>query len=415
MEDNAKNNIKEKLLGQLRDKAEEYSLDFAKLDEAHFQRRIEALFKSVLRENRDLQLTRGEQEEIMSEIASEILGLGPIDKLMKDPSVSEIMVNGSQQVYIEKNGRLELTNITFKDEQHLLYFIEKIISPVGRRVTEYEPYIDARFKDGSRVNVVKHPVSTIGAVLTIRKFSHRILTTDDLISFKTMDQFAAEFLKSCVISRRNILISGGAGSGKTTLLNILGSYIPEEERVITIEDTRELRLSRKHTVPLETRPPSIEGKGEITIRELVRNSLHMRPDRIIIGEVRGGEVLDMIQAMNTGHEGSMTTLHANSAIQALDRLEVLALMGSANMASELAKRQIISAIDLIIHMARLPDGVRKIVQISEILKGKEYNLQDTFAFDHRAGTVKFTGKVPAFAPDLAVKAGYSPAEFSVRP
>ena len=401
---------KEDILQKLKEKAEQLKIDFANLDESHFRRRVEAIFKSILKENR-ISLSSHEQEEVLSEIISHLLGLGPIDKLLKDANISEIMVNGPREVYVEKNGILELTEITFKDEEHLAYFIEKIISPLGRRVSEFEPYVDARLKDGSRVNIVRSPVSSVGTILTIRKFSRRILNINDLINLGTLDDLTAAFLKACVVARLNILISGGASSGKTTLLNVLGSFIPEGERVITIEDTREFHFPREHTVHLETRPSTIEGKGEITIRDLVRNSLHMRPDRIIVGEVRSDEVLDMIQAMNTGHDGSMTTLHANSPLEVLDRLEMLTLMGSLNMSSEVAKRQIISAIDLIIHMSRFPDGSREITQISQILKSQEYSLQDIFIFEENMGKLRPTGNLPIFYLKLKNKADYVCKEF----
>jgi len=402
--------IRDKIMKLLLEKSGESYIDYAKLDEDVFQRRIESVFKSILQKNKELVLTRHEQEQILSEIISYLLGLGPIDNLLRNPEVTEIMVNGPNRVYIEKNGNLELTGITFRDEDHMMYFIEKIISPLGRRATELDPYVDARLSDGSRVNIVRAPVSSVGPILTIRKFSRRVLTIDDLINLGTLDSITAEFLKAAVISRLNLLISGGASSGKTTLLNVLASFTPEGERVITIEDTRELRFSREHTVYLETRPPNIEGKGAITIRDLIKNSLHMRPDRIIVGEVRSDEVLDMIQAMNTGHEGSMATLHANSPTEALDRLEVLALMGSNNISGEVAKRQIVSAINLIVHMNRRVDGSRKITQISEVVKSREYLLQDLFILEDEK--LKPTGKKPAFYKRLAEKANYRPDFFS---
>jgi len=402
--------LKENILQKLKEKSEQLKIDFTNLDESHFRRRAEAMFKSILKENR-ISLSSGEQEEVLSEIISYLLGLGPIDKLLKDSNISEIMVNGPREVYIEKNGLLELTEITFKDEEHLAYFVEKIISPLGRRVSEFEPYVDARLKDGSRVNIVRSPVSSGGTILTIRKFSHRILNMNDLINLGTLDDLTAAFLRACVVARLNILISGGASSGKTTLLNVLGSFIPKGERVITIEDTRELHFPREHTIYLETRPPNIEGKGEVTIRDLVRNSLHMRPDRIIVGEVRSGEVLDMIQAMNTGHDGSMTTLHANSPLEVLDRLEMLTLMGSLNISSEVAKRQIISAIDLIIHVSRFPDGSREVTQVSQILKFQEYSLQDIFIFEENMGKLRPTGNLPIFYLKLKNKADYVCKEF----
>lgn len=404
--DNDMGQVRENILKQVSEKAKEFPVDFSKLDELNFRRRVEAMFKTVLRESRGIVLSHSQQEELLGDVISYLLGLGPIDKLLKDPSVTEIMVNGPKQVYIEKDGQLQLTEVTFRDDEHLSYFIEKIISPLGRRITEFEPYVDARLPDGSRVNIVRSPVSSVGQILTIRKFSHRVLTIEDLTKFGTLDEITAEFLKACVVARLNILISGGASSGKTTLLNALGAFIPEGERVIVIEDTKELRFPKAHTIYMETRAANIEGKGEITIRHLLRNSLHMRPDRIIVGEVRSDEVLDMIQAMNTGHDGSMTTLHANSPLEAMDRLEVLALMGSVNISSEVAKRQIISAVDLVVHMARVPGGARKITQIDQVLKEEEYNLQDIFIFEGEEGKLKPTGKLPIFYLKLKNKANY---------
>ena len=405
--DNDLGSVRENILKQVSEKAKEFPVDFSKHDDLNFRRRVEAMFKTVLRENRGIMLSHGQQEELLSDVISYLLGLGPIDKLLKDPDVTEIMVNGPKQVYIEKEGQLHLTEVTFRDDEHLSYFIEKIISPLGRRITEFEPYVDARLPDGSRVNIVRSPVSSAGQILTIRKFSHRVLTIEDLIRSGTLDEITAEFLKACIVARLNILISGGASSGKTTLLNALGAFIPDGERVIVIEDTKELRFPKTHTIYMETRASNIEGKGEITIRHLLRNSLHMRPDRIIVGEVRSDEVLDMIQAMNTGHDGSMTTLHANSPLEAMDRLEVLALMGSVNISSEVAKRQIISAVDLVIHMARLPGGSRKITQIDQVLKEEEYNLQDIFVFEGEEGKLKPTGKLPIFYIKLKNKANYT--------
>lgn len=411
--ENGLNSIKEDILKQLIERSKELWVDSREFVESDFRRRIEAFFRSILKEKKGFSLNRHEQEEILDEIISYFLGLGPIEKLLKDPDISEIMVNGPKQVYVERKGNLELTDITFKDEGQLLYFIEKIVSPLGRHLTQLEPYVDARLIDGSRVNIVRAPISTIGPILTIRKFSYNVLSIEDLIRLKTLNTPAAQFLGACIVSRLNILISGGASSGKTTLLNALSSFIPDKERVITIEDTRELRLARQHTVPLETRPPNIEGKGEITIRDLVRNSLHMRPDRIIVGEVRSDEVLDMVQAMNTGHEGSMATLHANSPLEAMGRLEMLSLLGNPNMSSEVAKRQIISAIDLVIDMARFSDGSRKIIRVSEVIKSKEYLLEDILVLSNDAGQegLKFTGKAPTFHIKIKEKADYFCKEF----
>lgn len=404
--------LKEDILKQLQERVKK--IDFSKIDESSVRERIEPIFNSILRRHREISLSPQEEKEIRDEIISDLLGLGPIEKLLKDPEVGEIMVNGPKQVYVERKGKMELTEATFKNVDHLLYFIERILSPLGRRATEFEPYIDARLKDGSRVNIVRPPVSLIGPILTIRKFSRQILSIDDLIHLGTLNEFVASFLKACIISRLNILITGGGSSGKTTTLNVLASFIPKDERIITIEDTVELLLPAKHVIPLETRPPSIEGKGEITIRNLFKNALHMRPDRIIVGEVRFDEVLDMLQAMNIGHEGSMTTLHANSPLEALNRLELLALMGSQNISEEVARRQVITAIDLIIHMVRYPDGSRKISRISEVLKTKELLLQDIFTLREKPlGKIEleFTGKAPSFYPKLKERANFLCKEF----
>lgn len=409
--DNDIKNPTEEILKKMIEKDRESKIGLLDLSDADFRRAIEGLFKSVLRENK-ISISRHKYEEILGEVAAYFLGLGPLDKLLKDPEISEIMVNGPDHIFIERKGSLTLADITFKDEQHVAYVIEKILSPLGRRVTEFEPFVDARLKDGSRVNIVKAPVSNIGPILTIRKFSYHILDINELINLKTLNEPVAEFLKACIIARLNILISGGASSGKTTLMNALGSFIPDNERVITIEDTRELRLNRLHTVPLETRPPNIEGKGEITIRSLIRNALHMRPDRIIIGEVRSDEVLDMVQAMNTGHEGSMTTLHANSALEALNRLEVLMLLGNPNMTAEVSRRQIISALDMVIQMARFPDGSRRLIQVSEVTKAKEYLLEDIILGDEASQEgLKFTGKIPNFYPKLKKRTNYYCKDF----
>ncbi len=405
------NRLKQEILRQIVAKSNQSGIDLSSMDEISFNRRIEAILRPILNENRDLLSNRQEHERIFGEIVSELLGLGSIDQLLKDSTITEIKVNGPKEVYIERDGKIEITDITFRDEQHLSYYIEKIVSPAGRSVTEFEPFVDVRLKDGSRVNVVRSPITSKGPLITIRKFSGRVLKMQDLLDYKALTPLAADFLKACVIARINILISAGSNCGKTTLLNVLASFIPEGERVITIEDLRELHIDRAHTVFLETRPPSIEGKGEITIRDLVRNALHMRPDRIIIGEVRSSEVLDMIQAMNTGHEGSMSTFHANSPLDALDRLEVLMLMGSHNISSEVARRQIITAIDLVIELARFADGTRRIVEIAEVVKCKEYQAQSLFVYDEDAGILKPTGNIPSFYPALKRKTNYSAQEF----
>lgn len=405
---------KEIIFKQLVDKIEEAKDYSLRRDEIALRKKIDALIKVVLRENKQIAFTPEECAEISSDVKSYFLGLGPLEKLLKDPHISEIMINGPRQIYVEKNGEIELTNITFKDEDQLLHCIDKMLMFLGRRVTELEPYVDAVLKDGSRINIVKNPVSLKGYVVTIRKFIHKVLTADELIKLGTLNPLSLGFLRACVISQINILICGGSSSGKTTLLNTLASFIPEKERILTIEDTPELQIPLTHVIPMVTRAPSIEGKGEITIRDLMKNALHMRPDRIIIGEVKSEEALDMLQAMNSGHEGSMTTLHANSPLEALDRLEILSIMGSVNVSGEIARRQIINAIDLIVHMARFPDGSRKVIQISEVIKTKEYLLEDIFTFEEERG-LRFTGKISAFYPRLKKKANYICKEFENSP
>ncbi len=353
-------------------------------------------------------LTRGEHDRLLEEILDEILGLGPIEPLLKDSSVSEIMVNGPHQVYVERQGKIERTNVTFNDEAHLLHIIDRIVSPIGRRVDESVPYVDARLKDGSRVNVIIHPLSLKGPILTIRKFFKERLEIDDLIRFETLTPNMGEFLKACVRARLNIIVSGGTGSGKTTTLNVLSSFISPNERVITIEDSAELQLHQEHVIILETRPPNIEGKGEITTRDLVRNALRMRPDRIIVGEVRGAEALDMLQAMNTGHDGSLTTVHSNSPRDTLSRIETMTLMAGMELPVKAIREQITSAIDLIVHQERLQDGSRKIINITEV-QGMEKDvvvLQDVFSFEQKTidekgkviGELKPTGIKPKFYP-----------------
>jgi len=360
-------------------------------NERHLQENIKDEFNSIIKKNKDVCLTFQDQEEILTGLIHEITGLGPIEKLLKDQMVSEIMINGPKEVYVEKEGRIEQVDISFRDSRHLDTFVERILSFSGRRVNQFEPYVDARLKDGSRVNIVNSPLSKSGTVITIKKFSHRVLNINDLIRLNTLNYQVADFLKACVKSKMNMLISGGASTGKTTFLNILTSFIPEGERTIVIEDTREICTSTKNTIFLETKMPNIENKGGITMRDLVKNSLHMRPDRIIVGEVRSDEVLDMIQVMNSGHEGSMTTVHANSAIEALDRLEILTLLGSNNISGEVAKRNLIRAFDIVIHLGRLGNGQRKILQISEVLKSKDYLLKEIFIFDAESGKLVETG------------------------
>lgn len=336
----------------------------------------------VLDEN-PFAIPQGEKPRLIADIRDEVLGLGPIEALRKDDAITEIMVNGPRQVFVERMGKLELTDAKFHDTAHLMNIIERILTPLGRRVDESSPLVDARLEDGLRVNIIIPPLSLVGPCLTIRKFSKTPLSVDNLISFGTMDEKMATFLRACVKARINILVSGGTGSGKTTTLNVISSFIPEGERIVTIEDAAELRLQQQHVVTLEARPANLEGKGAITIRDLVRNALRMRPDRIIVGEVRTGEALDMLQAMNTGHDGSLTTAHANSPRDVLSRLETMVMMSGLELPERAIREQISSAIDLIIHQARLRDGSRKITYITEVQKmeGTTITTQDIFRFE----------------------------------
>ena len=374
-------------------------------DEAMLRRRVEEMVEDKLKVDR-LPLTRQMRNRLVAEITDEILGLGPIEPLLRDPTVTEVMVNRPDQVYCERFGKLELTDVHFRDVDHIRHVIDKIVTPLGRRIDESSPMVDARLPDGSRVNAIISPLSLTGPVLTIRKFSSDPYTVEDLIGFETISQPLAAFLSACVRVKLNILVSGGSGAGKTTFLNVLSAFIPEGERIVTIEDAAELKLNQPHVVRLESRPPNIEGKGEVTIRDLVRNSLRMRPDRIIVGEVRGGEALDMLQAMNTGHEGSISTIHSNSARDALARLETMVMMAGMELPSRAIREQVAAAIHLIIQVSRMVDGGRKVVGVSEVqgLEGQVIVLQDLFTFQQKGigengkviGAIQATGMVPKF-------------------
>lgn len=341
-------------------------------------------------------IPRNERQRLIQQILDEILGFGPITPLLNDPDITEVMVNGSHQIYVERKGKLELVPITFYDDQHVLHIMEKIVAPLGRRIDESQPMVDARLPDGSRVNAIIPPLALNGPTLTIRKFAKDPFKVEDLIRFGTFTQEMAEFLKTCVVSRLNMIVSGGTGSGKTTTLGVLSGYIPEDERIVTIEDAAELQLRQTHVVTLETRPPNIEGKGAITIRDLVRNSLRMRPERIIVGEVRSGEALDMLQAMNTGHDGSLTTGHANTPRDMLSRLETMVLMAGMELPVRAIREQISSAIDVIVQQSRLRDGSRRITHITEVLgmEGDIIVLQDIFRFEQTG--VDKQGKVQGY-------------------
>ena len=358
------------------------------------------------------QLTQEERQRLVSDISSDVLGLGPIEAFLADPDVSEVMVNGDDAIFVERKGRLYLTDTRFVSVEHLRQVIERIVGAVGRRIDESSPMVDARLPDGSRVNAVVPPLAVDGPVLTIRKFSHDALAVDDLIRFGSLSAEAAQFIDACVRGKRNVVVSGGTGTGKTTFLNVLSSFIPGDERIVTIEDAVELRLRQRHVIRLESRPPNLEGRGEIAIRDLVRNALRMRPDRIVVGEVRGGEALDMLQAMNTGHEGSMSTLHANSPRDAIARLETMVLMGGVDLPMRAIREQIASAVEVIVQLARLRDGTRRVVAITEVvgMESDIVTLNDLYEFDYEAGldddgrftgSLRPTGLRPTFSDQLA--------------
>jgi pilus assembly protein CpaF len=380
------------------------------------RRTVEETFASVL-EAEGITLTRVERLRLFESISAEILGYGPIEPLLKDPTVNEVMVNGPRQVYVERQGKLELTDVTFQDDDHVMRVIDRIVSPLGRRIDESSPTVDARLPDGSRVNAIIPPIALNGPTLTIRKFSKDPFTVEDLIRFGTFTAEMATFIKACVEARLNIVVSGGTGSGKTTMLNVLSSFIPDDERIVTIENAAELQLRQEHVVRLESRPPNIEGKGEITIRDLVVNSLRMRPERIVVGECRGGEALDMLQAMNTGHDGSMTTAHANSPRDTLSRIETMCLMAGMDLPVRAIREQIASAVDLIVQQDRLKDGSRKITNITEVqgMEGDVIVMQDIFTFQQTGvengkivGRMKPTGIRPKFIHRFEVANIYLP-------
>ena len=369
------------------------------------RQQVEDIFNSIL-DSENIVLTRGERARMFESIAADILGFGPLETLLNDTEITEIMVNGPRQIFVERKGKLTKSEVFFNNDEHVLRVIDRIISPLGRRCDESSPMVDARLPDGSRVNAVIRPISLVGPCLSIRKFKKEGITVEDMIRYGSLTREMAEFLSACVRARLNVVVSGGTGSGKTTTLNALSSFIPEDERIITVENAAELQLRQEHVVTLESRPPNVEGKGEITIRDLVINCLRMRPERIVVGECRGGEALEMLQAMNTGHDGSMTTLHANTPRDAIARIETMVLMAGMDLPVRAIREQIAAAVNLIVQQARLKDGSRKITNITEVqgMEGDVVVLQDIFVFEQTGldergkivGQLRPTGIRPKF-------------------
>jgi len=392
-----KTRVQNKLLQQL-----DPSMDVTRT--AEVRKTIEDLYETILNEE-NLVLSRAEKKRLFDQIVAEILGFGPLESLLQDETITEVMVNGSKNIYIERKGKLQRVPVTFESDEHLMRIIDRIVAPLGRRIDESSPYVDARLPDGSRVNAVIPPISLVGPTLTIRKFSKKPITVEQYITLGAITPEAMEFLKACVIARLNIVISGGTGSGKTTFLNILSGYIPADERILTIENAAELQLRQEHVVTLESRPANIEGKGEVTIQNLVVNALRMRPDRIVVGEIRDEAALDMLQAMNTGHDGSMTTCHSNGPRDTLSRLETMTLMAGMDLPVRAIREQVASAINLITHLERLRDGSRKVVAIAEVqgMEGDVITMTDLFVFEQTGmengrvvGRMRPTGLRPKF-------------------
>ena len=387
----------------------------SRVDTDELQRRARETIDAVIEEIRVRQrLPPGiDPADLATEIYNEAIRLGPLEQFLDDETINEIMVNGPHQIYVERKGRLELTSQDFMDEASVQSIIDRIVAPIGRRIDESQPYVDARLPDGSRVNAIIPPLSLSGPCITIRKFSKSAITDADMLRFGTWNADISAFLRICVLLRKNIIVAGGTGSGKTTLLNVLSTYLPVTERIVTIEDAAELRLAQPHVIRLEARPPNIEGRGAVTIRDLVRNALRMRPDRIIVGECRGGEALDMLQAMNTGHDGSLTTVHANSPRDVISRLETLVLMAGMELPSRAIREQVASAIDIIVHESRLSDGSRKVTTVTEVggMEGNQIVMQDIFEFkqtglgpDNKVlGHFRPTGSMPTFFETLKAR------------
>jgi pilus assembly protein CpaF len=401
-----------------------------RLSEEDLRRRVHDQLLATLAQER-APISAADKAQLIQDVSDDILGYGPIDRLLKDEDVTEVMVNGAESVYVERAGRIERTETGFVDETHLRRIIDKIVGQVGRRIDESTPMVDARLPDGSRVNAVIHPLAIGGPFLTIRKFATDPFQIDDLIRFGTLNAQAARFLQACVVGRLNIIVSGGTGTGKTTTLNVLSSFIPDDERIVTVEDAKELQLHQDHVLSMEARPPNIEGRGQVTIRDLVKNCLRMRPDRIVVGECRSGEALDMLQAMNTGHDGSITTVHSNTPRDTLARIETMTLMAGFDLPVRAIREQMASALDLIVHISRLRDGTRRITHITEVqgMEGDVITLQDVFLFDYGMGVdehgrfrghLKATGVRPKFAEklsDLGIRLGpevFEPEGFARR-
>jgi pilus assembly protein CpaF len=392
-----KTRVQNKLLAEI-----DPSMDVSRTDDV--RKTIQGLFEQILTEE-NIVLSRPERARLFEQISAEILGLGPLQSLLEDDTITEIMVNGPKNIYIERKGKLHRVPVTFESNEHVMRIIDRIVAPLGRRIDESSPYVDARLQDGSRVNAVIPPISLVGPVLTIRKFSKNPISIEQMIQFGSITNEAVQFLKACVEARLNIIISGGTGSGKTTLLNVLSGFIPSDERILTIENAAELQLRQEHVVTLESRPPNIEGRGEITIRDLVMNALRMRPERIIVGECRGGETLDMLQAMNTGHDGSMTTAHANTPRDAISRLETMCLMSGMDLPIRAIREQIAGAVDVICQQERMRDGTRKVTTITEVsgMEGDVITMTDIFIFEQTGmengrivGRIRPTGLRPKF-------------------
>jgi pilus assembly protein CpaF len=405
-----KTRVQNRLLAEL-----DPSMDISRVNDVRAT--IQELFEQILAEE-NIVLTRPERHRLYEQIAAEILGFGPLQPLLEDETITEVMVNGAKNIYIERGGKIHRVPVSFESDEHVMRIIDRIVSPMGRRIDESSPYVDARLPDGSRVNAVIPPISLVGPVLTIRKFFKSPITIDQLIQFGSITPEALQFLKACVEARLNIVISGGTGSGKTTLLNILSQFIPSDERIVTIENAAELQLRQEHVVTLESRPPNIEGKGEVTIRQLVINALRMRPDRIIVGEIRDDAALDMLQAMNTGHDGSMTTAHSNSPRDTLARIETMTMMAGMELPVRAIREQIASAIDLVVHQERLRDGSRKVVNITEVsgMEGDVITMTDVFVFEQTGiengkvvGRLRPTGLRPKFMDKIEAAGIHLPA------